>query len=441
VKDRLYICRQQPNIILLFVYNLLLWLFVAAIRLASLWNKKARKWVSGRRNLFEELEAKGVSGQRIIWMHCSSAGELEQGKPVAEALKKQYPSHKLLVSFFSPSGYEVAQRYAAADFITYLPSDTRKNARKLLTLIQPELVVFVKYEFWYHHLNAIAALKIPLLLVSSSFRKDQVFFKWYGGFYRRMLFLFRHIFVQDTSSLELLQQQKVLHSSISGDTRFDRVVEIAAKASPLPLIERFAGKELVVVAGSTWPDDEQLLYSWIRQDPKAKLILAPHELSSQHLAALMKWEQMQPLSRFKEQNLDSPEAVEDRRLLDEARILLVDCVGILSQLYRYATVTYIGGGFTRDGIHNTLEAAVYGKPVLFGPNYKKYREARELIECGAAMSLKDQEALDQALGQLLSDNEENRKRGQAAATYVSDNKGATGIILRYIQENRLLTSE
>jgi 3-deoxy-D-manno-octulosonic-acid transferase len=394
------------------------------ICLAALWNKKAKEWIRGRKNLFDELQKKISPTDKIIWMHCSSAGEFEQGKPIIEQLKKEYPAYKILVSFFSPSGYRVATNYKNADIITYLPLDTKQNAKRFIQLINPELAIFVKYEFWYHHLSAAAFRHIPLLLISAVFRKDQGFFKWYGRFYKQMLFLFRHIFVQDEASLNLLKEASVQHCSISGDTRFDRVKQVEDNAIEIPFVKDFIGMNKVIVAGSTWSDDEQLL----SQYPNTKLIIAPHEINESHLEQIEK--QFKNSVRYSQwQNAYGPE-----------QTLIIDNVGMLSKLYQYATIAYIGGGFTKDGIHNILEAAVYGKPVLFGPNYKKYREAKELIEAGGAFSIANADELKTRLNHLLNNTEQLQPAGFNAQNYVQKNTGATQKIVQFIQEKRLLTS-
>lgn len=388
-----------------------------------MWNKKALEWIQGRQDWANELQKKISPGDRVIWMHCSSAGEFEQGKPLIEQLKTFYPVHKILVSFFSPSGFHTAKAYPYADFITYLPLDTPKNAKTFMELVHPDLVIFVKYEFWYHHLAETAFKHIPTLLVSAVFRKDQVFFKRYGLFYRQMLFFFRHIFAQDLSSLKLLQEQGVSHCSLGGDTRFDRVKEIADSLTELPLIREFKGQDPLVVAGSTWPEDEQLL----SHGNFHKLILAPHEINEGHLAQLE--------GRFKG-------AIRYSQLSEATgseKVLIIDNVGMLSRIYQYATLAYIGGGFSRDGIHNILEAAVYGKPVIFGPNYGKYREARELIGAGGAFSVKDAGQFSKLAEKLLQDRDQWDLAALQAKKYVDSNTGSTQKIIQFIQEKRLLT--
>jgi 3-deoxy-D-manno-octulosonic-acid transferase len=409
------------------LYNLFIRLYLLALRMASLRNKKAAEWIGGRKELFSRLKSQLKPEDRIIWVHCASAGELEQGKPVIEQLRDRYPNHRILLSLFSPSGYSVAKKYSGVDLITYLPADTVGNARQFLELTRPELVIFVKYEFWYHYLKAVDERKIPLLLVSAIFRKEQVFFKWYGHFFRKLLFFFRHIFVQDPASQELLLSAGIHQVSVAGDTRFDRVIRVVDSFSGLPVIPEFIGSaRQVIVAGSTWPDDEHLFTS-VMQDKEVKLILAPHEIHETHLQSI---ETIFPGSiRFSKWDERS----------QPAQVLIIDNIGMLSRLYHYATVTYVGGGFNKSGIHNTLEAAVHGKPVLFGPNYEKFREARELIATGAAFSIASPEELKIKTDQLLHDPEYLKKAGLAAKNYVAGHTGATETILRFIQENRLLT--
>ncbi len=408
---------------LLPLYNLSIRCYHLAIQIAGLWNAKAKSWVSGRRNWRALLSPKIKTGDRIIWLHCASAGEFEQGKPVIEKLKQLYPDHRVLVSFFSPSGLKAARNYSYADVITYLPIDTHENAKDFVAIVNPELAIFVKYDFWYHHFSALAFKQIPLLLVSAVFRSDQMFFKPWGAFYRQMLFLFRHIFVQDEASGALLKTYGVVNCSMSGDTRFDRVIEIAGNASLPEQLKKFVGNMPLIVAGSTWPDDEKML----QQLTKFQLIIAPHEVTETHLSQIEKL---------------FPEAVRFSQLHNATnipRVLLIDNVGMLSQLYVAADTCYVGGGFTKDGIHNILEAAVYGKPVLFGPNYKKYREASEMIATGGAFSVAGFEQLEAVLSRLMKDSDLLQTTGETAEKFVRKNAGATERIVAFIQENRLLT--
>ena len=444
--------RRPSFTTVLLIYNFFIRLYAFGIRIAASWNPKAKEWIDGRKNLFQELDEKIHPDDKIIWFHCASAGEFEQGKPVIEELKKIYPLHKILVSFFSPSGYNAAKKYSYADIITYLPSDTKKNAKRFIELIRPELVVFVKYEYWYHHLSEAAFHHIPLIMASAIFRKDQLFFKWYGKFYRQMLFLFRKIFVQDEGSLQLLKANNIHHSSVSGDTRFDRVKKIADDFSEVPLLKEFAGESKVIVAGSTWEQDEMILASYAKNHP-VKIVIAPHEIKKDHILQLQKlfpdcvrYSEVKNLFSHGEvlaisiwNSINEQQGKDLQKKLASSKTLIIDSMGMLSKLYYYATVTYVGGGF-KTGIHNTLEAVVYGKPVLFGPKYQKFKEAKDLIEEGAAFSITNTEELEIKMDHLLNDPEQLSKAGNAAKNYVEENTGATQKIIQFIQENRLLTN-
>jgi 3-deoxy-D-manno-octulosonic-acid transferase len=439
------------NVVLL-IYNLFIRLYGFGIQIASLWNLKAKEWTRGRKNLFEELQNKINAGDKIIWFHCASAGEFEQGKPVIEELKKVYPSHKILVSFFSPSGYNAAKKYPYADVITYLPLDTKKNAKRFVETIKPELVVFVKYEYWYHHLSALALHHISVIMVSAIYRKDQLFFKWYGKFYKQILFLFREIFVQDENSFQLLKHNNVRHCSLTGDTRFDRVKKIADNFSEVPLLKEFIGENQAIVAGSTWEQDEEILACYAKNH-SVKMVIAPHEIKKDHIVQLQKsfpncvrYSELKDLFSHAEVHatsiwnaINEQQEKDLQKKLAEAKTLIIDNVGMLSRLYHYATITHVGGGF-KSGIHNTLEAVVYGKPVLFGPKYQKFKEAKDLIAKGAAFSVTNAEELQIKMDHLLNDPEQLSKAGEAAKNYVEHNVGATQKIVQYIQENRLLTS-
>jgi 3-deoxy-D-manno-octulosonic-acid transferase len=419
-----------------FLYHFFIQAFAFAISIAALWNRKAAQWKRGRRNLWHELEQTFSKPHTVIWIHAASAGEFEQAKPVIEALKNGFPQHQILVTFFSPSGYPAGKKFALADYVFYLPLDTKKNAGKFINLIQPKLVVFVKYDFWYHHLKAVLDRNIPLLLISSIFRKEQVFFKWYGSFYLNMLRFFTHLFVQDETSYELLKKFDIVNCSVAGDTRFDRVLTIAKSFNPIPVIDAFCSDNKVIVAGSTWPDDEQLLQAAFKKFASTKMIIAPHEINDTHLKSITELFQNTILYSALEKAAEE----EQQRMQQQATVLVIDTMGLLSRLYYYATVAYIGGGFNKSGIHNTLEAAVFGKPVLFGPNYKKFREARELIKSGGARSYATEQDLEDTLRNWFMHPEVLEKTGDAAGKYVQANSGATEKIIRFIQEKRLLTN-
>lgn len=351
-----------------------------------------------------------------------------------EKLKLLYPSHKVLVTFFSPSGFEAAKKYENEYVISYLPVDTKYHAKKFIELVKPKLIIFVKYEFWYHHLSAAAFKHIPILLISAVFRENQAFFKWYGKFYRQMLFLFRHIFVQDERSLQLLKANNIDHCSMNGDTRFDRVKEIADDFLEIKFIGEFLNDKQVIVAGSTWENDEKILVEYAAANPATKFIIAPHEINSKHISGVIKL--------FAGSLLYS-ELITEGQLpasMKDAQLLIIDSLGLLSRLYKYATVTYVGGGFTSDGIHNILEAAVYGKPVIFGSNYKKYREGIELVQKGGAFSIADGPELKKIADSLLNNTVLLQSVGTISKKYVLDSTGATGKIIQFIQEKRLLTN-
>lgn len=410
----------------MFFYRVFIFLLQAGIRIAGTWMPKAKEWRQGRQFLFRQLSASISAEDRIIWMHCASAGEFEQGKPVLEALRGHYPGHKLIVSFFSPSGYAAGKKYKGADHITYLPLDTRRNADRFVSILHPELVIFIKYDYWFYHLEAVAKRKIPLLMVSAIFRPQQPFFQFYGGLHRRMLHFFRWFFVQDAASVALLKGIDVTNSSVNGDTRFDRVAKIVKDAAEIPLIQDFAKGGKLFVAGSTWKEDEVLLHA-AGLHKNYLMVIAPHEVSDANIHRLM---QLFGEEAATYSSLQSGMAT-------GARVLIMDNTGMLSRLYRYAHVAYIGGGYNKSGIHNTLEAAAWGKPVLFGPHYAKFKEARELIERGAARSSSGLDSFQKELGFIL---EHYEGAAQAAGKYVSEHTGASQRVILFIQENRLLTN-
>ena len=417
----------------LIFYKIFLFIYSSGINLFALFNKKASLWVAGRKQLFPRLETALAGNESpIIWFHCASLGEFEQGRPVMELVRDQYKDHKILLTFFSPSGFEVQKHYKGADYVSYLPLDSAKNAEKFLSVTKPILAVFVKYEYWYFFLETIFKKKVPLLLISAVFTPSQPFFKWYGGMHRKMLSFFKHIFVQDQSSYQQLNRLNKLPVTVAGDTRFDRVLEIAQKSSAIPFLNAFCQKNQVLVAGSTWPADEAIL-SQLFQMPlfkSSKLVIAPHEISESNLASIK--------SLFNTAVFYS--SLQDEEVAANTQILVIDNVGMLSRLYQYATVTYVGGGFSKDGIHNILEAAVWGKPVLFGPKHHKFKEADRLIKAGGGKSFSDLNQLKTYLLEYLKNEEANKKAAIAAQTFIQNNQGASLKILDYIQENRLLTN-
>lgn len=405
---------------------------------AALFNIKAKKWVTGRNRIFEKLEQAIQPDAKLIWIHCASLGEFEQGKPIIEKLKEQGTGHKILLTFFSPSGYEAQKNYKGADWVFYLPMDGPKNAKRFLEIVHPSLVIFVKYEFWFYYLKKIKYRKIPLILVSALFRKDMIFFKWHGSLQRKMLSRFDHLFVQNDSSKKLIDEIGLSAiCSVSGDTRFDRVTEIADQWKPIPAIEQFIDNKKVIIAGSTWPEDEEVLQKAFNaiSIPDLNLIIAPHEISAKQISFI---EELFPnsvlYSELKTRN-QKPET---------SNCLIIDNIGMLSQLYKYATITYVGGGLRKTGVHNVLEAAVYYKPVIFGEYFRKYTEATELVSSGGGLPFNDEkrngDLLKGIIETLFNNKEEYDFRCNAAGKYVLSNKGASEKIIQFIQEKRLLTS-
>jgi 3-deoxy-D-manno-octulosonic-acid transferase len=459
--------REKIYCLGLIFYTIFLMLFKAGVRIASIFNIKARKWVEGRKGIWVRLgsEIRGQSGRtlerspegvversenelsRIIWMHCASLGEFEQGRPILERIKAEHSGNKVLLTFFSPSGFEIRKDYKDADWVFYLPMDGPENAKRFLQIVNPSLVIFVKYEFWYYYLKSIKQNNIPLLLVSALFRENSGFFKWYGVLQRKMLSFFTHLFVQNESSKKLLDSIGLANNcTVTGDTRFDRVIEIAENGKAIEEIEKFIGNSKSIIAGSTWPEDEEILKQTADaiNDSTLKVIIAPHEINKEHISHLLK---LFPGSILFSELKDSKPKPPTGNLLTgreggepvTSNILIIDNIGILSLLYKYAYITYIGGGFGK-GIHNTLEAAVYGKPVLFGPAYQKFNEAVELIQAGGAFSISNTQDCITIIQKLSQSEKEYLKSCNSAKEYVYTNKGATEKILNFIQENRLLTN-
>jgi 3-deoxy-D-manno-octulosonic-acid transferase len=415
----------------LLLYKIFVGLYALGARCLAPWNTKAALWVQGRKNLLQHIGNTWHNPQNnfTIWMHSASLGEFEQGRPVLEALKKQYPQCRIVLTFFSPSGYEIRKNYKGADAVYYLPADSAKNAAAFLDIIQPNLVLWVKYEYWYHYLNTLKKRNIPALLIAGLFRPSQPFFKWYGRLHRHMLGCFAQLFVQTQVSKELVNSIGFTKNVIvSGDTRFDRVTIIAQSFEPIPLIESFIGNAPVIVAGSTWLEDEEELDHFANTHPELKFIIAPHEIGEERMKEVM------PL--FK--NSIRFSAYDGGATT--ANTLIIDNIGMLSKLYYYSTVAYVGGGFGDDGLHNILEAAAYYKPVLFGPNYEKHYEAVEMVEAGGAFTIENALEAEKVLQQLLNNQQVYQTAAAAAGNYVKENTGATAAILNYIQEKRLLTS-
>jgi 3-deoxy-D-manno-octulosonic-acid transferase len=400
------------------LYNIGVRLYYWLVLVASIFNNKAKLWIKGRRH--QHIQPLKSS----IWFHYASLGEFEQGRPVMEKLRALYSRQTIVVTFFSPSGYEVRKNTTHADVVYYLPLDTAANARDFIDSIKPVMAVFTKYEYWYHYFNQLHKQHIPLYIISGIFRQGQPFFKWYGGLHRAMLKMVTWFFVQDINSKHLLQSRGISNVAISGDTRFDRVWANAQQPRPQRDINDFKSGQKLFIAGSTWPDDEKLVATLVKDHPDWKFIIAPHEIGADRINSLM--------------NLLPKDITARYTKLDELSghisyqgVLVIDNIGILSSLYMYADVAYIGGGFG-VGIHNTLEAAAFGVPVIFGPNYHKFNEAVDLVEKKAAYTIKDKKELQQIATTLMDDNAARKAAGTKARAYVKEHVGATDAVVNYV---------
>lgn len=412
-------------------YKLFLFLYPLAARLLSFKNEKAKKWVEGRKDIFNRLTSAINPGQKIIWIHCASLGEFEQARPLIENIPQHFPGTKILLTFFSPSGYEPQKNYKGADYVFYLPLDSKLNAARFFDIVKPCLIIFIKYEFWYYYIKEADQRKIPLILASGIFREQQPFFKSYGGFHREMIKRISYFFVQDKNSVQLLESIGINNVALTGDTRFDRVISIAKEFKHIEKISRFCGSHPVIVAGSTWTDDDEELSHFANVNSHIRFIIAPHDVSKARINEC--------ISLYKNAITFSQLQSNDN-VNSAANVLIIDNIGLLSKLYYYATIAYVGGGFGSDGVHNVLEAAVYGRPVVFGPEYEKYVEAIDLVESGGAFSIENAIELEQQFYTLLNDEFLYKQACIAAKSYVEENAGATQKILNYIQEKRLLTT-
>jgi 3-deoxy-D-manno-octulosonic-acid transferase len=410
------------------LYNIGIFLYAVILRIVALFHPKAQLFIAGRNNLLNQMKQQlQEAKQPRVWIHCASLGEFEQGRPVIEFIKQHYPHYCIVLTFFSPSGYEVKKNYEQADFVFYLPLDTARNAKKFIAILQPQLALFVKYEFWYHLLDNLYQRNIPALLFSAIFQERHPFFKWYGGLHRRMLKRYRQIFVQDEASKNRLAQIGITQVQIAGDTRFDRAAQVAQGSKEYLNIATFKQGKKLLIAGSTWLEDEKLLKeSFGRISHQYKLLIVPHEVHAAHLRQI--------------QDLFSDYAVsfwqESESALHDADICIVNTIGHLSFLYRYADAVWIGGGFNKTGIHNIIEPAVYGLPICFGPRYSRYREALDMIAEGAAWSTETAEAL----AQRLLDEKALQLSGHSAKKYVYTQLGATRKIIDYLASEKYLLS-
>ena len=403
------------------IYNLAMYILELGVKLAALFSDKPAKMVKGYREVFDLLESKIDRNAQYIWFHAESLGEFEQGRPLIERIRKDYPQYKILQTFFSPSGYEVRKNYDGADIVCYLPIDTPSNVKKFVDLVNPCMVFFVKYEFWQNYLNTLYKKGIPVYSVSSIFRPNQIFFRWYGKGYQQVLKTFAHLFVQNEESKQLLAGIGVNNTTVVGDTRFDRVLDICAAAKQLPLVQKFKGDVLTFVAGSSWGPDEDIFIKYFNAHPEMKLIIAPHVVNDSHLKEIE--------SKLQRSCVRYTKATEEN--VQQADCLIIDCYGLLSSIYRYGEISYIGGGFG-VGIHNVLEAAVYGIPVIFGPNNKKFREAQHLLANKGGFEINSYEDFEQLMNKFIGDEAYLKQSGKAAGDYVKGNAGAMEKIMKRV---------
>ena len=412
-----------------FLYNIFLVLYALGIRVASLFNEKARKWLRGRKGIFGQMaNALQRKDEKRIWVHCASLGEFEQGRPVIEAIKAQYPGYRIVLTFFSPSGYEIRKDYDGADYVFYLPMDGAGNAKQFIELVNPSLAIFVKYEFWYHYLHQLKKQGVPTVLISAAFRSSQPFFKRYGGLFREILKSFAYIFVQDENSKQLLSSIGVTNNVVvSGDTRYDRVAQIAANAKQYELIERFKGDSKLLIAGSTWPGDEALLNKAVDILPDDwRVIIAPHEVHKSHIEDI--------------QGYFLTNSVLYSELKQEPcgfKVLIIDNIGMLSSLYGYGELAFVGGGFQKGGIHNILEPAIFGLPVFMGPEYEKFVEAKEMVSRQLAFPVRNETEFNSLLQQFISDEKMRHSMQTAIKTYMQENLGATDKIMEVLGDKFL----
>ena len=407
---------------MVWVYNISVLFYSLAIRIASVFNEKARLWLAGRKGVFKELESAFEGSSNSAWFHCASLGEFEQGRPVMEKFRVKYPDHKIVVTFFSPSGYEVRKNYELADHICYLPIDSKRNADRFLKIVNPKMVFFVKYEFWLHYIKAIKNRGIPLFLISGVFRADHIFFKGYGGLFRKILHCFSHFFVQDENSKYMLSAIGIDNCDVTGDTRFDRVCETAENIEGVPAIEQFKENNQILIAGSTWQADEEVLIEYINcSNSELKYIIAPHEIKEENINRIESSLSVKSIRYSKKGG----------QVLQDYKVLIIDNIGMLSMLYQYGHIAYIGGAFGKN-VHNILEAAVFGIPVIYGPNYFKFKEAIDLVEKGGAFSVKSSDDFRKRMEFILADPYIAKIAGEVSRAFVQGSKGATAKILKHI---------
>jgi len=407
------------------IYNLFVSFYGLGISAVSNFNPKAKQWKTGRKNWKKKMKQAVSPDDRVIWMHCSSLGEFEQGRPVLERVRKEFPDHKIVLSFFSPSGYEVRKNYEGADYIFYLPLDTRRNAKSIIKILHPEILILVKYEYWYNLLKKLIKKHIPVIVISAVIKENNLFIRSWGSWFRKRIAKITHFFVQEGDSKDLLNSIGIEQVTISGDTRFDRVREIKESDPKLEFIERFKNSSKLIVAGSTWPEDEEILVNFINEKlpDDWKVIFAPHNIDEKQIKSLS-------------EKLNKNVAIytkSNEGQIENSQILIVDTIGILTKIYAYADISYIGGGFTKTGVHNTLEPAVFGVPIIFGPNYENYFEAIDLIQTEGAQRFKDQHDFNAKMEKLIANEQERIRRGNAAANYIRQKPNSSNLIMDYLK--------
>ncbi|GIQ57461.1 3-deoxy-D-manno-octulosonic acid transferase [Flavobacterium collinsii] len=408
---------------MLFLYNLVISIAGFFLKIVALFSPKIKLFVEGRKNVFSILEEKIKPSDKTIWFHSASLGEYEQGLPVIEKIKEKYPTHKIIITFFSPSGYEVRKNNTIANVTLYLPLDTKSNAKKFLKLAHPELAFFIKYEFWLNYLSQLETSQTPTYLISGIFRDNQMFFKWYGGFYRKALKAFTYFFVQNKSSKEKIERIGFQNVVVSGDTRFDRVNAILERDNTLDFIEQFKNNTPTIVIGSSWPKDEALLAEYINQAGEdVKFIIAPHNIKTDQIASLKA--QITKLTVLFSEKKDKD--------LSSYNVFIIDTIGLLTKIYSYGTIAYVGGGFGNPGIHNILEPATFGIPIVIGPNYSNFAEAIQLVKLGGCLVISNPLELKQNLDRLLHDKEYLEEKSQICKSYIQDNTGATDSIMNIV---------
>lgn len=405
------------------IYNLIVILAAQLLKIIALFSPKMKLFVNGRKSVFQTLADKIQTSDKTIWFHAASLGEYEQGLPVIEAIKEQFPTHKIVVTFFSPSGYEVRKNNTVANVTVYLPLDTISNAKQFIKLVHPEMAFFIKYEYWPNYLNELKKQQIKTYLISGILRENQAFFKWYGGFYKNALKTFDYFFVQNESSKTLLQSIGFNNVKVSGDTRFDRVVSILERDNSLDFIEQFKNNKTTIVIGSSWPKDESLLVNYINQSSDdVKFIIAPHNIKSEQIQELKNSITKKVILFSEKDNVD----------LSNSNVFIIDTIGILTKIYSYASIAYVGGSFGNPGVHNILEPATFGVPVVIGPNYSHFAEATALVNMEGCISIQNQTQLNEAFDLLLHNEDERLEKGHICSTFVQMNKGATQTIMNHI---------